>query len=95
MHQSGLEIYYDSQILSEKLIDYLEDNYKNFEFKDFYDPVFVKYFKQLIKDKERFNEFLKDISFTLDEFFHTIVYICPHCFTTNLINFVKNTYLEK
>jgi len=92
---SGLEIYYDSQILSEKLIDYLEDNYKNFEFKDFYDPVFVKYFKQLIKDKNKFEVFLKDISFTLDEFLHTIVYICPHCFTTNLIKYLKTNYLGK
>ena len=95
MHLSGLEIYYDSQILSEKLIDYLEDNYKNFEFNDFYDPVFVQYFKQLIKDKNKFNEFLKDISFTLEEFLQTIVYICPHCFTTNLIKYIKVHYLGK
>lgn len=90
----GLEIYYDTQILSEKLVDYFEDTYKNFEFIDFFDPVFVKYFKQLIKDPDKFNKFLKDISFTNEEFFQTIIYVCPHCFTTNLIKYVREHYTK-
>lgn len=73
----------------------MEDNYKNFEFVDFYDKSFVNNFKALIKDEVKFKAFLKDISFTLDEFLHIIVYICPHCFTTNLIKHIKSTYLGK
>lgn len=38
--------------------------------------------------------FLKDISFTLDEFLNIAVYICPHCFTSNLIKFIKTNYLK-
>lgn len=92
---NGLEIYHDTQILSEKLIDYLEETCKHYEFVDFYEKSFTDNFKALVKDEERFKSFLKDISFTLDEFIHTAVYICPHCFTTNLIKFIKAHYINK
>lgn len=92
---NGLEVYHDTQILSEKLVDYLEENCKHYEFVDFYDKAFVDNFKALIKDEVKFKAFLKDISFTLDEFLHIIVYICPHCFTTNLIKFIKTHYIGK
>lgn len=76
-------------------MDYLEENCKNYEFVDFYDKGFTDNFKNLVKDKEKFKAFLKDISFTLDEFLHIAVYVCPHCFTTNLIKFIKNNYIGK
>lgn len=52
-------------------------------------------FKALVKNQDKFKAFLTDISFTLDEFLHTAVYVCPHCFTTNLIKFIKNNYVGK
>jgi type I site-specific restriction-modification system R (restriction) subunit len=91
----NLEMYYDTQILSEKLIDYFEENYKNYTFVDFYDKAFVDNFKTLVKDQEKFKAFLKEISFTFDEFINIAVYICPHCFTTNLIKFLKKNYIGK
>lgn len=88
-------MYHDTQLLSEKLIDYLEETHKDYQFVDFFEKNFTEYFKELIKNEEQFKAFLKDISFTLDEFLHTIVYICPHCFTTNLIKFIKTHYVGK
>jgi hypothetical protein len=90
-----LEVYYDSLILSEKLIDYLEDTCKGFKFVDFYDKAFMDNFKALVKDEDRFIAFLNDISFTLDDFLHIAVYVCPHCFTSNLIKFIKTHYIGK
>lgn len=91
----GLELYHDTQVLCEKLIDYLEENVKDYEFTDFFDKQFVDNFKALIKNEDKFNGFLNEISFTIDEFLHTAVYICPHCFTSNIIKFIKLHYLGK
>lgn len=88
-------MYHDIQLLSEKLIDYLEELHKGYQFVDFFEKNFIDYFKELIKDEIKFKIFLKDISFTLDEFLHIVVYICPHCFTTNIIKFVKTHYVGK
>jgi hypothetical protein len=90
-----LELYHDTQVLSEKLIDYLEEHCKGYEFTDFYAKQFTDNFKALIKNEEKFKAFLNDISFTLDEFLHIIVYICPHCFTANLIKYIKAHYIGK
>ena len=88
-----LDLYYDAQILSEKLIDYLQDNYKDFQFVDFYDKSFCDKFKALVKDPDKFKLFLQDICFTLDQFLNIAVYVCPHCFTSNLIKFIKTNYI--
>lgn len=76
------------------MVDYLEDYHKDYEFSDFYDDKFIKYFKELIKNETEFIKFLNDISFTIDEFLNIIVYICPHCFTTNLIKFIRTHYIK-
>lgn len=72
----------------------MEKNCKEFVFTDFYDKAFIDNFKILIKDENKFKKFLTDISFDLDEFLHIGVYVCPHCFTTNLIKFIKTHYLN-
>ena len=90
-----MEVYHDSLILSEKLIDYFEENCKGYTFVDFYDKPFMDNFKNLVKDETKFVAFLNDISFTLDEFLHIAVYICPHCFTSNLIKFIRTHYVGK
>lgn len=92
---SNIELYHDTQILTEKLITYMENNCKEFIFTDFYEKTFVDNFKLLIKDENKFKHFLNDINFNLDEFLTISVYICPHCFTTNLIKFIKTHYLKK
>jgi hypothetical protein len=66
-----------------------------YQFNDFYDKQFVDNFKKLVKDEENFKKFLKDISFTLDEFINIAVYICPHCFTSNLVKYIKTNYIGK
>jgi hypothetical protein len=73
----------------------LESHYPNYKFDSFYDKFFINHFKALVKDESKFIPFLKDISFTLDEFLNTAVYVCPHCFTSNLIKFIKTNYLGK
>jgi hypothetical protein len=54
----------------------------------------VDNFKKLVKDEENFKKFLNDISFTLDEFLNIAVYVCPHCFTSNLIKFIRSNYTK-
>lgn len=91
---NGLELYHDTQVLSEKLVDYFEEHVRGYQFNDFYDKQFIDNFKKLVKDEEHFMAFLKDISFTLDEFLNIAVYVCPHCFTSNLIKYIKTNYLK-
>lgn len=46
----------------------MEKTCKNFKFNDFYDKHFIDNFKALVKDEIRFNTFLNQSCFTLDEF---------------------------
>lgn len=91
----NIELYHDTQILTEKLINYMENHCKDFKFINFYEKQFIDNFKSLIKDENKFKKFLNEINFDLNEFFNISVYVCPHCFTTNLIKFIKLHYITK
>ena len=83
----------DVKKLSKQLILYFTDTCKNFKFTQFYDKSFMDLFKALIKNEEEFKKFLDMICLDLEEFLKLSTYICPLCFTSNLIKFIQETYL--
>ena len=88
-------MYYDTQILLEKLVTYVEAKYPDIKINDLYEKEFVDAFKALVKDETEFLNFLNDISFTLTEFVEISVHVVPHCFTSNLVKFIKKQYVKK
>jgi len=82
----------DIQLLASALVDWIEQRDPKFIFKDFFDPVFTKKIRLLIKNPTLFNCFLASISFSYIDFFHNAVYLIPHVFTSHLITFIREKY---
>jgi hypothetical protein len=88
-------LYYDTQILLEKLVTYIEAKNPNIKINDLYEKEFTEEFKALVKNEEEFLKFLNDINFSLTEFIEISVHVVPHCFTSNLVKFIKKQYVKK
>lgn len=84
----------DVQRLTKQLIFYFYATIKNFNFVDLYDKEFVEAFKMLVKDEDEFKSFLDMTGFTIDDYIHLGVYICPNAFTSTLIKFIQTKYLN-
>lgn len=80
--------------MAESLISYIETKYPDFEFTDFYDQTLLKELRNLIKDKEEFFKFLDIISFSLKEFLEISTYVIPNVYTSHLIKFIRENYLN-
>ena len=90
----NIQLSQDAQILAESLISYIETKYPDFEFTDFYDQTLLKELRNLIKDKEEFFKFLDIISFSLKEFLEISTYVIPNVYTSHLIKFIRENYLN-
>lgn len=83
----------DAKSLSKSLRWYLHKHNNNIKFNTFYDKVFLDNMKSIIKDPERFHSFLNEIEYSLDDFLHIAVYVCPQVFTTSINKFIQSNYL--
>jgi hypothetical protein len=84
----------DVKVLSAQLVKYFELTNKNFTFESFYDKKFMDLFKALVKDEDEFEKFLDMIGIDVEDFIHISVHIAPQCFTSNLIKYLKQTYIN-
>lgn len=84
----------DVKVLSAQLVKYFELTNKNFTFESFYDKKFMDLFKALVKDEDEFEKFLDMIGIDIEDFIHISVHIAPQCFTSNLIKYLKQTYIN-
>ena len=84
----------DVKKLGKQLIIYFKETCKNFEFTQFYEKSFMDLFKSLIKNEDEMHKFLQMIGLDMDEFLRLSIYICPTCFTSNLIKFIQEKYLN-
>ena len=86
------ELMQDAQLLAQHIISYMESKNPNFQFTDFYDPALIKAMRLLIKNQKAFRNFLKQISFSIQDFFEIGVYVIPHVFTSHLIRYIRVIY---
>lgn len=84
----------DMKVLSKQLIRYFELTCKGYKFETYYDKKFIDLFKSLVKTPDEFERFLDMIHLDVKEFINISIYIAPHCFTSNLIKFLKENYLK-
>lgn len=89
-----LELNEDIRDLTTKMVIFLLENYPDINYEDFYDKKVLTILKNIIKDEQKFKVFLKSINYTLNDFLNIGVYVCPQVFTTNIIKFIRITYLE-
>jgi hypothetical protein len=88
------ELHQDVLTVAKQLMDFFDNNVKNYEFVAFDDKQFCEAFKAMIKDKEFSSKFLNIIKISPEEFFSISTYICPTCFTTNLIKYIRTKILK-
>lgn len=84
----------DVKKLSKQLDIYFKETCRNFEFTQFYDKSFMDLFKALVKNEDEMKRFLQMTCLEMDEFLKLSTYICPLCFTSNLIKFIQENYLH-
>ena len=85
----------DIKNLAAQLVFYYRIVYKNFNFVDFYDKMFIDTTKTMIKDEEEFRKFLDMVDLDPKTFIKLMVYISPQVFTTNLVKFIRKQYLDE
>lgn len=90
----SLELRQDAQSLAECIISYLETKNTKYVFTDFYDPYLIKQMRMLIKNKQEFINFLTNISFSINEFLEISAYVIPSVYTSHLIKFIRQEYLN-
>ena len=85
----------DVHYIATNLLDFFDENLKNYEFIAFDDKQFCEALKALIKDKNALKMFLERVKIEKEEFLKLVVYVSPSCFTTNLVKYIKNHVLDK
>lgn len=91
----GYSMRCDVRVLSAQLVKYFELTNKNFKFESFYEKKIMDLFKALVKDENEFHKFLEMTGLDIEDFIHIAIYIVPQCFTSNLIKFLRQHYLNK
>ena len=83
------EIKMDVGTLARRTVEYFKIHYKKIEIESFYDKPFLDRMKIIIKNEEKFKDYLSFVGLNLVDFIHCGVYIFPQCFSSSIIKLLR------
>lgn len=79
----------DVEALAKKTLDYFKIHYKKVDINSFYDKQFLDRMKIIIKNPEKFDDYLNHVELNLKDFINFGVYLFPQVFSSSIVKLLK------
>ena len=79
----------DVEALAKKTLDYFKIHYKKVDINSFYDKQFLDRMKIIIKNPEKFEDYLNHVELNLKDFINFGVYLFPQVFSSSIVKLLK------